>query len=144
MIPHIIHHIWFNFNDSSKDAKLPWKYRKQRNVLKKMNKEYTYMLWTESKAIAMVKKYYPQYYKAFTSLPEPIEKVDTFKYLVLHQFGGIYLDVDIVSRKPLKRFFRKMDQHYDIILSAENRYIIDKISISNASDERFLEVSLLS
>ena len=132
MIPKIIHHIWFNFENPGIKSKLPWKYRKQREVLMEMNPEYKFMFWTESNALPLIKEHYSKYYDLFINLKEPIEKVDIFKYMIMHHCGGIYLDVDIISRRPLRKFFRNKKMQYDVILSKENRYIMDKISLSNA------------
>ena len=110
---------------------MPWRYRKQRQLLRKMNPGYKYVLWTEQKAIAMICRFYPEFLKMFVNLKEPIERVDTFKYFLLHRYGGIYLDADIISKRPLSRFFAKAPKNPNIILSKENRYIIDKISLSN-------------
>lgn len=131
MIPKIIHYIWFNFYDQFKESKMPWRYRKQQELLKKINQDYEFMLWTDSSALEMMNKHYPQYVKQYTKLKQPIERVDVFKYFLMHLYGGIYLDADMIAKKPLYLFFKNLKRDYDIILSRENRYIIDNISLSN-------------
>jgi mannosyltransferase OCH1-like enzyme len=62
---------------------------------------------------------------------DSIEKVDFFKYVLMYEYGGIYIDMDIISIKPLSKIIYTTNE-YDIVLSEENRFLFNKISISNS------------
>lgn len=45
---------------------------------------------------------YSWFLPTFDAYPEPIQRADAFRYMVLARFGGIYIDVDVVRSTPLK------------------------------------------
>lgn len=61
----------------------------------------------------MVQDKYPWLLDKYNSFPRNIYRVDTVRYLYLHAFGGVYVDLDMESLKPLDDL---MGDH-DIILA---------------------------
>jgi mannosyltransferase OCH1-like enzyme len=100
-IPKIIHQIWFNFNNKPYGNKIPYKYKKYKKKIIDMNKDFKYILWDEKSAKKLIKKKYKWCYKIFKSFKYPVKKVDYFKYILMYEYGGIYLDMDIKSIKPI-------------------------------------------
>jgi len=100
-IPKIIHQIWFNFKNKPYGNKLPYKYQKYQKTLIDMNKDFKYILWDEKSAEKLIKQKYKWCYERFKSFKYPVKKVDYFKYILMYEYGGIYLDMDIKSIKPI-------------------------------------------
>lgn len=128
-IPKIIHYIWFNFKNTLKGEIIPQKYLNNIEEVKQMNPTYKVYVWYESDANLLVKNKFSYFYKYFMIL-DPIEKVDSFKYILMYHFGGIYLDTDNICYKSLDDLLYKY-KNYDIILSEEIS-VLKEISIANS------------
>jgi hypothetical protein len=61
--------------------------------------EMAWVMWDDDGVDALVQKYEPGMYQAFSALPYPVEKADAFRVLVLKWFGGV------VSGNPRLRVF---------------------------------------
>jgi mannosyltransferase OCH1-like enzyme len=48
-----------------------------------------WLMWDDDGVDALVQKYEPGMYQAFSALPYPVEKADAFRVLVLKWFGGV-------------------------------------------------------
>jgi len=59
------------------------------------NPNWKHVIWTDDDFSPFVKQYYPQFYDIFDGFPHFIQKLDTIRYFILHQFGGVYLDADV-------------------------------------------------
>jgi len=65
---------------------------------------YSYKFWNKKKLDSLLNKY-PQYKKLVNNVRYEIMKVDIMKYLILHNEGGIYLDMDLEPKlKKLKDY----------------------------------------
>ena len=98
-IPKIIHQIWFQGQ-----KELPAKYIPFQQGWKDIHNEFKYILWDESKIASLLYKKYPWYYQIWSSLPYMIQKIDSAKMFILHEYGGVYADMDmecIMSIEPL-------------------------------------------
>ena len=81
----------------------------------------------------LVKFHYPQYEELYYNVKYPIMKVDIVRFLILHRYGGIYIDMDCIPvikklkesdfvvayKKGLKR------EHYEmeILQSKKNNFL---------------------
>jgi len=101
MIPRIIHQTW-------KTTAIPTEWKNAVEICKRLHPDYTYMLWTDDSMKTFVKETYPEVYPTYASYPHQIQRCDAFRYLVLYKYGGIYLDMDIICKKPLD-FLLKYD-----------------------------------
>ena len=93
VIPKIIHQTW-------KNRILPTEFKKWSETWKQMNPEFIYLFYTDKDITKFITKNYPEYLDLFESLVG-IEKVDVFRYLVLHKYGGVYVDMDCECLKPI-------------------------------------------
>lgn len=59
------------------------------------NSNWTSIFWDEPAGLALIRLRYPWYLSAYQSFKLPVERSDALKPLVLHAFGGVYLDSDI-------------------------------------------------
>jgi len=97
MIPKIIHQIWIG--DHSKRP------TKCMDTIKRDNPDCEYKLWTEKelKTLKISKKLELK----IRCMEQICGKCDIYRYLILQQHGGIYIDADSISVEPLDEFFFK-------------------------------------
>lgn len=93
-IPKIIIQTW-------KDENIPQKYAPLINSVKTLNKEYTYLFFSDEDIESFIKKNYLEYYNTYQNLPIKIQKIDFFRYLAVYHYGGIYLDLDMQVNKNM-------------------------------------------
>lgn len=66
------------------------------------NPEYDYYFYTDPECLAyLTRTYGPQYSEAFQNLVPGAFKADFWRYCILFDRGGVYLDVDLMSHQPL-------------------------------------------
>ncbi|PAA77436.1 hypothetical protein BOX15_Mlig017508g1, partial [Macrostomum lignano] len=75
-------------------------YRPMISSCLKLNPNWTYYLWRDSDARALISKECPQYLKTYLSFKYNLQHSDAIRYVILHRFGGIYLDMDVECVKP--------------------------------------------
>ncbi len=100
-VPRIIHQTW-------KTAEVPEKWQEAQQSCKDLHPDWEYRLWTDSDAVEFIKQHYPHLLASFESYPYNIERADAIRYLILHHYGGIYIDLDIVCLHSLE-FLRAYD-----------------------------------
>lgn len=93
-VPKIIHQTW-------KDNNIPQKWQAARQSCLDLHPDYEHKLWTDATADAFVQNYYPALAHTYTQYPYAIQRADAMRYAVLHHYGGIYIDLDIVCLHPL-------------------------------------------
>jgi mannosyltransferase OCH1-like enzyme len=108
-VPPILHQIWMNKdNEFQSYPKIPAKYIYYYHSWRKNNPNYYHIIWDGYMMNMFVKEYYPNFYNIYIEYPSWIYRCDTFRYLVLHKFGGIYVDMDFISIKPLPKWKHKV------------------------------------
>lgn len=95
MIPKNIFQTWKHHN-------LPLNFKLGQNSWIEKNPEYTYHYYDDNMCLNFVKKYYPHALKSYESLKTPVEKADLWRYMIVHQFGGVYADIDTTCVRPIK------------------------------------------
>lgn len=101
-IPKIIHQIWFDFSKDGSGKNPPKKYLVNRDMCRQINKDWNFILWDEELCLNLIKTRYPEYLDMYINYEYPIQRVDAARYFILHAFGGVYMDMDMICRKPLK------------------------------------------
>ena len=105
MIPKIIHQIYFNLhNKEIEDIPL---FKTSSKRIKELHPDYEYILWTKQKCDDLVKEKLPQYYDFYTSMRFDIQRIDYMRFVLLHLFGGIYADLDLI---PIQKFDRVLNR----------------------------------
>ena len=108
-IPKIIHQIWMDKENELNDSPLlPEKYLFLSSSWKERNKDYHYVLWNGYFMDKFVQEYYKEYYSLYKNLVKWIYRCDFFRYILLHYFGGIYIDIDFVCCKSLPKWTHKI------------------------------------
>lgn len=93
-VPRIIHQTW-------KTSEVPEKWQAAQQSCRDLHAGWEYRLWTDSDAEEFIQQHYPHLLASFKSYPYNIERADAIRYLILHHFGGIYIDLDIVCLRSL-------------------------------------------
>ena len=93
--PKIIHMTCKNKNKMSEF------YKNNLNSWKKFNPNWEVKLYDDKDLDDFFNKHYKKYVKKINAFNKMIFKVDIFKLLVLHKYGGIYVDMDV---ECLKKF----------------------------------------
>jgi len=109
-IPKIIHQIWIQGENN-----IPEKFIGNLNKIREMHKDWEYKLWDEIKILQLLqnnKKLIDMYYK-FDYLHQ---KVDYAKLIILYAYGGVCIDMDAYTIKPLDDLVEEYGD-FDFIIS---------------------------
>lgn len=90
MIPKIIHQIWIGPNPEPSI----WIDTFRKDYISKFP-DYQYHLWNEEKVLSLLEKY-PLVHKIYNVEPTWNGKSDILRYIILYEYGGIYIDADSV------------------------------------------------
>lgn len=103
MIPKNIFQTWY-----TKD--LPAEILNIINRMKELNPDYSHFIYTDEEMDEFVKQHYPGLiYECYSKLNLIVAKADFWRYLVLHKYGGVYLDIDSSIEMRLDDFIRNED-----------------------------------
>jgi mannosyltransferase OCH1-like enzyme len=97
-------------------AELPPLYQKWSGSWRSVHPDWKYKFWTDDANRELVVKHYPWFLKTYDSFYLTIFRVDSirhviyllsylFRYLYMHQYGGIYSDLDAECLQSLSPFF---------------------------------------
>jgi len=87
-IPNIFHQIWLG------EKAIPFFLRGYSITWKEKHKRWEYMFWNDSKSQLLIKNNFPHLLPVFENALYLTQKVDIIKYVVLAEFGGVYVDFD--------------------------------------------------
>jgi len=99
-IPRRIHQMWlsqseaYNLGPPSK-----YKYEEYIQSWKDQHPDFIYTFWNMDRALTLVKKY--DLLPFFNRIRQHIERCDFLRYLILYEYGGIYVDLDYKCQKSL-------------------------------------------
>jgi inositol phosphorylceramide mannosyltransferase catalytic subunit len=65
------------------------------------NPNWEYKYFDDEDCNIFIKTYYPEYYDIYNSIKIPFVKSDFWRYFALHEFGGVYADIDTVCLSSL-------------------------------------------
>ena len=102
-IPQHIHQIFFYITDKE----LPKVYQENQNSWRVQNPGYSYTLWNATMIEELIRSKYPEIEKLYHSYEHWVRRADVARYLILHQFGGFYVDIDLKCIKPLSHLIDK-------------------------------------
>jgi mannosyltransferase OCH1-like enzyme len=87
--------IIYNVHQTYKDNILPPNLQFCKNSVHKYMNNYKYHFWTDKDMYNFIETKYPEYNNLFNYLTPKIKKIDFFKYLVIYEYGGFYIDLDM-------------------------------------------------
>jgi len=87
LIPKIIHQTW-------KTKTIPPPFDCVAQTWRELLPEWDYHLWTDEESREWVFKHYPNYIELYDAYPTNIQRADAIRYLLLEEYGGLYVDID--------------------------------------------------
>lgn len=88
-IPRVFHFVWDG------GAALPGPYERNIKAWQEMHgRQWGYQLWTFDHGKELVASKYPQLMRQWNTLPRAVQIADLLRYVILHEFGGVYCDLD--------------------------------------------------
>ena len=105
--PKIIHQTW-------KDENIPEKWKKSPYMWKQTHPDYHYILWTDNDIREYIKQNYPEFLTIHDNYEYNIQRADMIRYFILHDFGGIYSDLDLYPIDNIEKHVRNFDS--DVLL----------------------------
>lgn len=92
-IPRIVHQLW-------KTETVPARWHDAVQSVRRYHKGWEYRLWTDEAMDRHVRIQHPDLYRVFTRFERQIMRVDVFRYVLMHDFGGLYCDLDYEFVRP--------------------------------------------
>lgn len=62
---------------------------------RQLHPDWDIRLWTDATMRDFVAAHYPEFVSIYDAYPKPIQRADSFRYLVLNILGGVYSDLDV-------------------------------------------------
>ncbi len=101
-IPRVIHQIMAYTKTWGQDVPQQWNASYQ-SVLAQNVGEFEHHLWTDEEMHMFIQKHEPEFYKnTYITYKYDMQRVDSFRYVLLYHFGGIYVDMDNGCNRPFK------------------------------------------
>ena len=115
MYPKIIHQIWFQGANN-----VPSKYHSNISKMKQFHPNWEYKLWDEQSISNLTASLQSDDIGGSPPTFEHLhQKVDYARYVILHQLGGVYVDMDVVIYKPFDTLLEEYSA-YEVIISKAN------------------------
>ncbi|MCH9620730.1 MAG: hypothetical protein S4CHLAM20_01310 [Chlamydiia bacterium] len=115
-IPKIIHQVWVGPNP------MPDEYKEYTKTWKAMHPGWEYKLWTNKDVedFDWINK------DMFLRAKNPGMKADIWRYEIVHKYGGVYVDCDMESQRPLDPMHSRLEFYasYLFVLPGQRRYNI--------------------
>jgi len=92
-IPRIVHQLW-------KDEEIPARWLDAVSSVKRYHKGWEYRLWTDALIDDYLQTNHPRFYPVFAGMNRHIMRVDVFRYVLMHDIGGLYCDLDYEFVRP--------------------------------------------
>ena len=70
-----------------------------------MNDKFVYCHWTHTELEEFIADEYPWLLPTYLAYPYFIQRCDVARYLLLYRYGGIYVDLDLISFVPMSIIF---------------------------------------
>ena len=97
MIPKLIHQIWIQGVAHFQVTK-PQEYEYSIQ-LQQIFHSWTYKLWCDQDIVNLIERSYPSLLSMYIETQKPAFQADIARYVILHSFGGLYLDTDYAVLK---------------------------------------------
>lgn len=101
--------------------------------------DYQHILWDDFSGIDLiVRDHYPEYWNFYRDLPFHIMKIDFARYCILHKYGGIYTDMDMLC---YKNFYDVLDEKLILLESYPefDELVLNCLMISEENNDFFLD-----
>ena len=107
--------IWQTYESKYDD--LPIKAKKMSDSWKKNNKSWEYRYVSEKERNIFVKEYFgKEWHDIYNSYKVNVLRADLWRYMCLYIHGGLYCDLDMLSKKPIESW---LDINSNFVVSVE-------------------------
>lgn len=96
-----LHQIWFDLGNGAAPPE-PNHTRRTREATGFQ----AYRLWSLADAEALLARRFPQLLDVWRRLPHGINRADMFRYVIMYEFGGAYLDIDVLGVRNMAELMR--------------------------------------
>jgi len=83
------------------ESGLPPEYKKYSDKYKELNSG-NYILWDDKRIQALLRVHYPHLLNIYRNYDFWVMRVDLAKYVILHRYGGFYIDMDTEPKASFK------------------------------------------
>ncbi len=101
-VPLLFHQIFLNYTP------MPTTWPRNIESCKSRTTEFRYVLWDRRKVERFLHESFPWFMNTYRSYPYDVQRADAARYFIMYTFGGLYMDMDLVCRKPLEGLVRQM------------------------------------
>jgi mannosyltransferase OCH1-like enzyme len=100
-------------------------------------KSVSFIMWSDSEAEQLVKTHYPYYYHLYMNFPFHINRIDFVRFCILHQYGGIYADMDMFCYED---FYHELTEDLYLVGSLMHKEVVqNSLMASTPKQEFFIE-----
>jgi mannosyltransferase OCH1-like enzyme len=92
-IPKVIHQTW-------KSKNVPVRWQGAVESVQRNHAGWRHILWTDEEMGSLVKRLQPALWRVYLGLEKNIMRADVFRYVAMHEFGGLYCDLDYEFLRP--------------------------------------------
>lgn len=94
MIPRLIHQTW-------KNTEIPAPWLPLQRSWREHHPDWEYRFWTDLSLRELIEGHYAWFLPIYDGYPIPIMRVDAARYFLMHHHGGVYVDMDFESLRPV-------------------------------------------
>lgn len=128
----IIHQIWFGTIPNKSKAKKAYNQMKlYRDSWIDKNPNWIRIEWNKNLCIQLIKNFYLEHLEMFEKYHYEIQRCDMIRYLILHRYGGFYIDMDYFCNRPLDEARERFTNDIYFVQSP-NSFMQDEDHISNS------------
>lgn len=105
-IPKVVHQTYFT-------KQLPKEIQENLNALKQLNPDWEFRLYDDADIEQYIRQYYPTLIRTFQKISPTygVAKADLFRYLVIYNEGGVYLDIKSSVQQTLNAIIQPDDYY---------------------------------
>jgi mannosyltransferase OCH1-like enzyme len=128
----IIHQVWFGTIPNKGEAKKAYaKMKLYRESWITKNPTWCRMEWSKQNSINLIKNFYSEHFELFKNYKFEIQRCDFVRYLILHRYGGWYVDMDYYCNRPLDEAMKEYTNDIYFVQSP-NSFMQNDDHISNS------------
>lgn len=93
-LPRIIHQTW-------KNLQIPEQWRPLQHSWRQHHPQWEHRFYGDLDLREVIRKDYAWFLLIYDGYPLPIMRVDAARYFLMHRYGGLYVDMDLESLRPI-------------------------------------------
>jgi len=110
VFPKLIHQTW-----RTKDFSAVPEFAACSESWRNLHPDYTYHLWDDRENREFVEEKFSSYYDTWLSFDKNIKRIDSIRYMWMHEYGGIYADLDMECLRSLETLLEPHSENDTIL-----------------------------